>query len=381
MRATRPRPLLPILVALGLLVALAAGCSSSGVDDASSSGDASERQSIADEAAPADGAGGDAAGGAVSGEAAPDLGVDPATAAASANRDVILTGSISVVVDDLDRAVARAGRIATANGGLVFGEQTSRTTDPGSLLTLKVRPDRFTAALDELGALGEEQDRNIGSEDVTSQVVDLDSRIATAEASVDRLRALILRAEDIDDIAILENELLNRETTLETLRGQRRSLGDQVALATITVTLPPAADSPDPPPADDDLPGFLDAFRGGWDALLAVGTVAGLVLAALVPWIPVALVVALGIHLLVRRSRRRRSEAAVTAGAGTARGPDEGSSGPAAGFPPPPPPARPTAPAPPAVPGGDVVTDPTDARTPVSADAGGSVSPEGQSLS
>ncbi len=346
MRATlhrrRPRPLLPVLVAVGLLAALTAGCSSSGVDDASSSSDASERQSVGDEAAPADGAGGDAAAGTASGEASPDLGVDPAAAAASADRDVILTGSISVVVDDLDRAVARAGRIARANGGLVFGEQTSRTTDPGSLLTLKVRPDRFTAALDDLGALGEEQDRNIGSEDVTSQVVDLDSRIATAEASVDRLRALILQAEDIDDIAILENELLNRETTLETLRGQRRALGDQVALATITVTLTLAADSPDTPPADDDLPGFLDAFRGGWDALVTVGTVAGLVLAALVPWIPVAVVIALGIHLLVRRSRRRRAEAAVTPPTGPA--PSGPTGGPDAGTPlPPPPPPAPSA--------------------------------------
>jgi len=366
MRAKRPRRLSVLVLALGLLVAVAAGCASSGVDESSSSGDSSDAATVADEAV-AGGAAGDSAGG---GSAAPDLGVDPAVAAASANRDVILTGSISVVVDDLDRAVDRAGRIAAANGGLVFGEQTSRTSDPGSLLTLKVRPDAFTTALDDLGALGEEQDRNIDSEDVTSQVVDLDSRIATAEASVDRLRALILRAEDIDDIAILENELLNRETTLETLRGQRRSLGDQVALATITVTLTPAADSPDTPPADDDLPGFLDAFRGGWDALVKVGTVAGLVLAALVPWVPVILVIAFAVHLLVRRSRRRRAEAFPASPGGPAAGP---SAGPGPGFPPPPPPASPSP-----DPGAG---DPAGRQVPVGAGAGGPSSPEGQSLS
>ncbi len=366
MRAKRPRRLSVLVLALGLLVAVAAGCASSGVDESSSSGDSSDAATVADEAV-AGGAAGDSAGG---GSAAPDLGVDPAVAAASANRDVILTGSISVVVDDLDRAVDRAGRIAAANGGLVFGEQTSRTSDPGSLLTLKVRPDAFTTALDDLGALGEEQDRNIDSEDVTSQVVDLDSRIATAEASVDRLRALILRAEDIDDIAILENELLNRETTLETLRGQRRSLGDQVALATITVTLTPAADSPDTPPADDDLPGFLDAFRGGWDALVKVGTVAGLVLAALVPWVPVILVIAFAVHLLVRRSRRRRAEAFPASPGGPAAGP---SAGPGPGFPPPPPPASPSP-----DPGAG---DPAGRPVPVGAGAGGPSSPEGQSLS
>ena len=372
MRATRPRPLPALLLALGLLVALAAGCSSSGVDDASSSGDSSARLATADGASADDSAGGDAATAEGGGAAAPDLGVDPAVAAASASQQLILTGSISVVVDDLDQAVARAGRIATANGGLVFGEQTSRSENPGSVLTLKVRPDAFTTALDDLGALGEEQDRNIGSEDVTSQVVDLDSRIATAEASVDRLRALILRAEDIDDIAVLENELLNRETTLETLRGQRRAIGDQVALATITVTLTPAADSPDTPPADDDLPGFLDAFRGGWDALVKVGTVAGLVLAALVPWVPVVLVTALVTHLLVRRSRRRRAEALASGG-----GPAGPTGGPSGGFPPPPPPGPPADPDA----GPSAVGDPADHRVPVGAGAGGPSSPEGQSLS
>lgn len=365
MRATTRRPLLSVLVALGVLLAVAAGCSSSGVQDPASSGDSSDRLAVADEAAGGDSAG-DSASAAGGATAAPDLGVEPAVAAASANRDVILTGSISVVVEDLDRAVDRAGRIAAANGGLVFGEQTSRTTDPGSVLTLKVRPDAFTAALDDLAALGDEQDRQIGSEDVTSQVVDLDSRIATAEASVDRLRALILRAEDIDDIAVLENQLLERETTLETLRGERRTIGDQVALATITVTLTPTAGSPDTPPADD-LPGFLDAFRGGWDALVKVGTVAGLVLAALVPWVPVVLVV----HLLVRRSRRRRAEAspASPAGPATPGGPNGPAGGPSGGFPPPPPPVPPADP------------DAGDRRVPVGAAAGGPSAPEGQSLS
>ena len=336
--ALRRRRLAAGLLLVLLAAAAAAGCSSSGVDDAGSSGDSAEPARLADEAATSDtAAAGDSAGGATATDAGTTgSGVDPAVAAASANRDMILTGSIAVVVEDLDRAVTRVGRIATGAGGLVFGEQTSRTTDPGSVLTLKVPPASFERVLDDVAALGEAEDRQIGSEDVTSQVVDLDSRIATAEASVDRLRALILRAEDIQDIAVLENELLNRETTLETLRGERRTIGDQVALATITVTLTPTPDSPDTPREDpDELPGFLDAFQGGWDALVKAASVVGLVVAALLPWLPFVLLAWAIVHVVRRWLRRHHpADEFGTGGFGA---------GPSGGFPPPPPapPARP----------------------------------------
>ncbi|MBL8777428.1 MAG: DUF4349 domain-containing protein [Acidimicrobiales bacterium] len=349
--ALRPRRLAAGLLAFLLAAVVAAGCSSSGVDESSSSDAAAPAEFAADEAAPSDGASaGDAATESAAGGSG--SGVDPAVAAASANRELILTGSVAVVVADLDRAVTRVGRIATGAGGLVFGEQTSRTSDPGSVLTLKVPPASFERVLDDVAALGEAEDRQIGSEDVTSQVVDLDSRIATAEASVERLRALILRADDIADIAVLESELLNRETTLETLRGQRRTIGDQVALATITVTLTPTPDSPDTPQDEpDELPGFLDAFRGGWDALVKVATVVGLVLFALLPWLPLVLVVWAAAHVARRWYRRRHPAGAGGSGSGPAGG----------GFPPPPP----SAPAPPAPPAPE-----EPQRAPVSAGAG-----------
>lgn len=325
-----------------------------GVDSASS-GDAADR-STADEAVAAPtadgegGAAGDLAGAAQDGAG---TGVDLDAVDAAEGREIILTGRVTVVVDDLDAAVDRVGRITEGVGGLVFGEETTRASDPGSVLTLKVPPAAFEDVLDEVAGLGEAQDRRIDSSDVTAQVVDLDSRIATAEASVDRLRALILRAEDIDDIAILENELLQRETTLEELRGQRRTLGDQVALATITVTLTPTPDSPDTPQEDDELPGFLGAFRSGWDLLLGVATVLGLVLFAVAPWIPLALVAWL-VVVVVRRRLRRRAPAPPA-------GPEAGG-GPGGGH------DDPTPPPPPPVPVG-------------AGAAAGPSSPEGQSLS
>jgi hypothetical protein len=79
--------------------------------------------------------------------------------------------------------------------------------------------------------------QTVYADDVTERVVDLESRITTAAASVERLREFLEGATDLEDVAQLEAELLSRETDLELLRGQLRTLEDSVALATIVLVL------------------------------------------------------------------------------------------------------------------------------------------------
>ena len=50
----------------------------------------------------------------------------------------------------------------------------------------------------------------VTADDVTERVVDLQSRINTAEASVERLRTFLENATNVQTIADLENQLLQR---------------------------------------------------------------------------------------------------------------------------------------------------------------------------
>lgn len=224
--------------------------------------------------------------------------VDPAVVAE--NRQIVSTGRIAVTVDDLDRAVERLLTIVEDADGLVFDERTDLQAGARTRLVVKVPPDEFRATLDALGGLGEVATQSVSTEDVTAQVVDLDSRIATAEASVLRLRALLADADAVRDIALIEGELLRRETDLETLRGQLRTVEGQVALATITVTLSAERTSP-PPPPEDPQAGFVDGLRGGVDALRTVAVGLSAVAGALLPWLPFLLLAA----WLAHRWRRR----------------------------------------------------------------------------
>jgi len=68
-------------------------------------------------------------------------------------------------------------------------------------------------------------DKQVTADDVTERIVDFRSRIATAEASVLRLRVLLGEAPDLENVALVERELVQRETDLETLRGRLRTPG------------------------------------------------------------------------------------------------------------------------------------------------------------
>jgi len=172
-------------------------------------------------------------------------GVDGAALQTSTlGRDIIFTADMTVAVTDVAEAGSEATRIIQELGGYLFGQETQGAPEPYSVLTFKVLPGEFQIALERLGSVGEIRNQSVTADDVTERVVDLESRISTAESSVERLKGFLEEASDIETIAELEAQLLLRETDLETMRGQLRTLRDRVDLATIYLTLTEALSNP-----------------------------------------------------------------------------------------------------------------------------------------
>jgi len=175
-------------------------------------------------------------------------------------RDIIFNADLTVAVTDVAAAGLEATRTIESLGGFLFGQQTTGAPDPTSVLTFKILPEDFQEALARLGSIGEVRTQSVTADDVTERVVDLQSRIATAAASVTRLKGFLDAATDIDAIAELENQLLQRETDLETMRGELRTLQDRVDLATIVLRLTEALSQPDLQLAVSGYPGHDDGL-------------------------------------------------------------------------------------------------------------------------
>ncbi|WP_121157179.1 DUF4349 domain-containing protein [Micromonospora pisi] len=253
-------------------------------------------------------------------------------------RSIIYTGSMTVRVKEIERAATEAVAIATGAGGFVGGDQRSSSTgDAEASLQLRVPADRFASVVDALAKLGRQEHREIKTQDVTEETLDLAARIQTQQARVESGRRLLAQAKTLSDLVMLEGELAKREADLVALEARQRRLGDLTALSTITVRLigPEAVVAED----EQEEKGFLAGLQSGWQALLATLGVVLIVLGALLPWVVTLGVPALLVWWLTRRHRRRTGRlpaSPVTASS-------EQSTPPAAAPPPPTPPAPRTA--------------------------------------
>ena len=178
----------------------------------------------------------------------PGLAIDPASQppnpAAVTNlvgdRQIISQGSMSVEVPDVAFASARVRAIAEGVGGFVEQLSSNGVGEfQQSTITVRVPQVDFFSVFEQIKALGEVQNENAGSEDVTERFIDLEARLKSAQRQELSLLSLLDRAERISDILIIEQELTRVRTELERLQGQLNFLERRVDLATISVFLTP----------------------------------------------------------------------------------------------------------------------------------------------
>ncbi|MET7468514.1 DUF4349 domain-containing protein [Micromonospora sp. NPDC005686] len=313
------------LVAVGLIAALGVGACSAGGDGGSDSAVPAADEGAAREQATVGGADSDQA--APGGTGGADLRVD--------QRSIIYTGTMQVRVDDVEAAAREATTAVTAAGGFVGADRrSSRAAEARAALTLRVPADRFTAVIDRLAGLGRQERREIRTEDVTEQVVDLDARIATQRARVESARKLLARATSVDELVRLENEVGSRQADLASLEARKRRLADLTALSTITVTF--LGQDASTAEEEADL-GFLSGLGGGWSAFLASARIALTVLGAVLPF---AVVIGVPLWLLLLWRRRVRARRTPPPGVGAMPPIPAGPAGGPVSAPPPVPAAR-----------------------------------------
>ncbi|MEU6816151.1 DUF4349 domain-containing protein [Streptomyces sp. NPDC046860] len=294
-RSRRARVLAGVLLTASLALA---GCSEAGGGDSKSS--------YADAPTAAPGAGGRAA--------AEDA--KPGTRSPRLAPSVIRTASLDVEVRDVPGALDKARRVTEDAGGYVGEESTDRDADGGerTRVVLRVPAERYEEVLGSLQGTGKVLRRTARAQDVTDEVVDVDSRITSQRASVARVRKLMDRAEKLTDVVALEGELSGREADLEALLARQASLKDRTSLATITLSL---AGKGKHPGSDDDTPGFLDALSGGWHAFLTMLRWIALAVGAVLPFAALFAVLLLLWRRVVRPRLPRRPHPAPAAPSGS----------------------------------------------------------------
>lgn len=151
---------------------------------------------------------------------------------------IVYTGSLQLVVTDLQSAVQRARAEISARGGHVGASQESNDDgSPRATITFRIPSDRWDEAIAALrGIASDVVSEETRSSDVGAQLVDLEARLRSLRASETALQEIAAGATRVTDLLEVERRLTEVRGQIESLDAQRAFLGDQVAYGTLVTT-------------------------------------------------------------------------------------------------------------------------------------------------
>ena len=151
---------------------------------------------------------------------------------------LIRTGSLRLRVDDVVKAHDEVARIAEEAGGYVATSTVSSETGPTfASITIRVPAKGLDSIVEEIVALGKLLNKEITTQEVTEEYVDLTSRRRNLEREEEQLLALLKRAGKVSDLLQVEQVLGRIRGEIEQISGRMRFLENRVAYSTLSVNL------------------------------------------------------------------------------------------------------------------------------------------------
>ena len=102
---------------------------------------------------------------------------------------------------------------------------------------IRVPKDKVLAFKSELDGIGNIINESTTKEDVTKQYRDSKSRLKVVEIKEERILALLAKAEKIEDIIKLENQLSETIYEKESLKAELINIDDQVDFSTLEINI------------------------------------------------------------------------------------------------------------------------------------------------
>jgi len=163
------------------------------------------------------------------------------------NRLMTYAALFHLSAPNVEDAMTRFTRMVEDRGGYLESRENAT-------VVCRIPATHFHGLVDAMPSFGTILHQSINSRDVTRRHRDLGLRIETAQWSRNRVMALLQRAEKLEDILKLEEELRKLIEQIESLQGELKDLTEQIVYSRVEVvfeprtlqggTMRPAAKSP-----------------------------------------------------------------------------------------------------------------------------------------
>jgi Domain of unknown function (DUF4349) len=217
----------------------------------------------------------------------------------SQERKLIKNGTLSFETNDVEKTRKEIEKLYQEFNGYIasenhfnYGERLQHEQE------IRIPAQNFDPFIQKLEQLGTKvENKNISTQDVTEEFIDVEARLKTKKDLEARYRELLKFAKKVDEMLSIENQIGNVRAEIESMEGRLNYLKNQVAFSTIKITY-------------YELTGvdfgfaskFVHSLKNGWDNLLTF-------LIAMVNVWPFLILMGLGAVLYTRykKSVRRMS--------------------------------------------------------------------------
>jgi len=209
------------------------------------------------------------------------------------DRHLIKTASVTVETDDVGLAVQKAIALAKEKGGYLssLSEQVLPTGQHSAVLEIRVPSETFEETMLAIEGLGKIRSKTVRAEDVSEEFLDIQSRLAALRESERRILNMLSKAETLDAVIRLENELASRRSEIERLEGRLRYLKERTTFCSISLTITEFRVIATPPETWAAVKVAADAWRELVKILRVLATIGIWLAVWSILWLPAGLLV------------------------------------------------------------------------------------------
>ena len=153
---------------------------------------------------------------------------------------IIRTASLTLGTQDFEQDLEQLQAYCKDSGGWVSYVSQSGDADKANRrasLTLRIPVEKLDELLAGAEGYGRVISRTETAEDVTESYQDTAARLATQQAKMERLQALMSDTASLSDLLELESAIADTQYTIDSLQSRLNSTDSQVNYATVDVSL------------------------------------------------------------------------------------------------------------------------------------------------
>ena len=228
-----------------------------------------------------------------------------------ANAKMVYTANIEAETQDFDACTASLEELVEKLGGYLEYASMGSYGDGSrnASYTVRIPSARFKEFLASVGEIGHVISQDQNADNISERYYDTESRLTTQRTKMERLQALLAKAENMEDIITLETAISETELQIEQLTGSLRHYDALVDYATVELRLREVlrlSTVEEAPPTFGSRLGnaFVDGLHGFGDFLQGLA----IFLAYNWIWLLVLALILLLVIKLSKRSQARRTE-------------------------------------------------------------------------